>query len=42
MKLIDANGRRPSRSYRSLEPVKREANSLTGASPRQKSRIVSR
>ena len=41
-KLIDANGRRPSEAYRSLEPVKRFAKSAIGASPRQKSRIVSR
>ena len=42
-KLIDAIGRRLSFSYRSEEPVKREANSprLAG-SPRQKSRTVSR
>src|SRR5258707_9420529 len=42
MKLIDANGLRPSVSYRSEEPPKREAKSRSGASPRQKSRIVSR
>ena len=29
MKLIEANGWRPSDSYRSLEPVKRDANSAT-------------
>ena len=42
MKLTDANGWRPSDSYRSLEPVKREANAATPVWPRQKSRIVSR
>jgi hypothetical protein len=42
MKLIDANGWRPSDSYRSLEPVNRDANPFTPAAPRQKSRIVSR
>src|SRR4029077_13703072 len=42
MKLIDANGRRPSVWYRCDEPPKRDAKSRTGACPRQKSRIVSR
>src|SRR5919112_2150799 len=42
-KLIDAMGRRPSISYRSDEPAKREANSpRVAGSPRQKSRTVSR
>src|SRR5581483_9795697 len=41
-KLIDANGLRPSDWYRSDEPVKRCAKSGPFASPRQKSRIVSR
>ena len=42
-KLIDAIGRRPLFSYRSEEPVMREANSGSeAASPRQKSRTVSR
>ena len=43
MKLIEANGRRPSFWYRSLEPVSRDANSATPSlCPRQKSRIASR
>ena len=33
MKLTDANGRRPSRSYRSLEPVRRRANSRQARLP---------
>src|SRR5215213_10580305 len=42
-KLIEAIGLRPECSYRSLEPVIREANSPSVAdSPRQKSRTVSR
>ena len=42
-KLIEATGCRPSLAYRSLEPVRREANSGRVADwPRQKSRIVSR
>ncbi len=42
-KLIDAIGLRPECSYRSLDPVSREANSpRVEASPRQKSRTVSR
>ena len=42
-KLIEAMGRRPSDSYRSEDPVNREANSARLAgSPRQKSRTVSR
>ena len=43
VKLIEAIGRRPDVSYRSLDPVSREANSgRVAGSPRQKSRIVSR
>jgi hypothetical protein len=35
-KLMDAYGRRPSFSYRSADPVRREANSASVAgSPRQ-------
>ena len=42
-KLMLAIGRRPSCSYRSDEPVSREANSPSvDGSPRQKSRTVSR
>ena len=41
-KLIDADGCRPSSWYRSLEPVKRDANDAAFARERQKSRIVSR
>src|SRR5215218_9967800 len=42
-KLIEAMGLRPECSYRSLEPVMRDANSPSvAASPRQKSRTVSR
>ena len=41
-KLIEADGCRPSVWYRSLEPVKRRANSATAVCPRQKSRIASR
>ena len=42
-KLIDAIGRRPLLSYRSDEPVIRDAKSGTARdSPRQKSRTVSR
>src|SRR5439155_26476015 len=41
-KLIDANGRRPSRSYRSAEPPNLDATSRAAALPRQKSRITSR
>src|ERR1051325_2103861 len=42
-KLIEAIGRRLSFSYRSEDPVNRDANSPSpGTSPRQKSRTVSR
>src|SRR5690606_34140399 len=42
-KLIEATGRRPDVSYRSAEPVSREANSGSAEwVPRQKSRTVSR
>src|SRR5258705_3189012 len=42
-KLMLANGRRPEFSYRSDEPVMRDANSpRVDGSPRQKSRTVSR
>ncbi|CNK96890.1 Uncharacterised protein [Mycobacterium tuberculosis] len=42
-KLMEATGRRPECSYRSADPVSREANSPSACgSPRQKSRTVSR
>ena len=41
-KRLDATGRRPSCSYRSADPVRRDANSPSVGSPRQKSRTVSR
>ncbi len=42
-KLIEATGRRAELSYRSAEPVRRDANSpRVEGSPRQKSRTVSR
>ena len=42
-KFTEATGRRALVSYRSLEPVSREANSgSVAARPRQKSRTVSR
>ncbi len=42
-KLMEATGRRPLVSYRSLDPVSREANSASVyGCPRQKSRTVSR
>ena len=41
-KLMDADGWRPSFWYRSLDPVKRRANSATAACSRQKSRTESR
>ena len=42
MKLIEANGSRPSASYRSEEPDGRSAKSPQLAKPRHQSRITSR